>query len=326
MLNIIGVGCAYPDTVIHDEELFAYASSKEVYSGVPAGKVKARRSVLPQAYLSETGNRDPFDSVPKLLDTPTTLGAKAFADALKCANLQIEQIGFIAGDSSTPLETAPSEGQRIAGAAGTKGPAYDITGASCALSLHLDVFSKWKDERLPDYIASTSANAATMNIDYSSRSEGFWFGDAASVVIVSPRIKGKLKVADKSFKTLPALPDFLTVDLYKHLQMGERPSADIVNGFFKQSVDSIKKLPGFSAEEVKVIAPPLFSEQAAEYLTKNGFSANNFWSNCEFLGDSLGSYSACVLSQHWAELDSESQVLVLQIGAGVSFGHIFLQG
>lgn len=323
MLNIIGVGSAYPDTVIHNEDLARFRKASAFSEIFPGAKGKARRTSLPLSYIEETGNGDTFKIPEVALMTPTALGVKAVQDALKCVGIQAEQLGLILGDSSTPHETCPGEGQRITGGLGIKGISYDLSAGSCTLSAHLSSISKWQDERIPDYVLSVSTNTTTQNIDFRSGDEAAYFGDAASAVIISSRIPGKLKVHAASYSTYPMLPDFLVVDLYGYLKIGEKPSLDLVEPWIETMLGDLgAKLS--AKDEIKFILPPLFEDDIAKILCTKGFEARNNWSNAEFLGDSLGSYSASVLAGHWSEINQHSQVLIVEIGAGVGFGYLFL--
>ncbi|NMC61905.1 MAG: hypothetical protein GYA55_01915, partial [SAR324 cluster bacterium] len=136
MLNIIGIGSAYPDTVIHNEDLLKTRGAHDFTQLFPGAKIKARRSSLPLSYIEETGNTNTFAAQEVALISPTALGVKAAKDALESSGLQVGQLGLILGDTSTPIQTTPGEGQRIAGGLGIKGIAYDLVAASCSLSAH----------------------------------------------------------------------------------------------------------------------------------------------------------------------------------------------
>lgn len=325
MLNVIGVGSAFPEAIIHNDWLLKIRKTNDFSREFPGAKIKARRTCLPLHYIEETGNQDNFKVIDVVTATPTDLGVEAAKDALSGAGLLPEQLGLIIGDSATPYATTPAEAQRITGGLGLKGVSYEISSSGCSLAVQLSNLMQWKDDRIPDYVLCVSSNTVTNSVNYAEGEEAAYFGDAASAFIVSTRMPGKMKVIAAASQTFPALPDFLTVDLYGHIKVGTRPSEDSIRSWVDLMLTELSsKQVQPARDEIKVILPPFYEDSIGTMLCERGFREENFWTNSEFFGDSLSAYSGSVLSGHWDEINSHSQALIVQIGAGVSFGYVFL--
>ncbi len=323
MLNIIGIGATYPETVIHNEELLKIQGSI-AHAPAQGSAFKTRRSSLPLSYLRETKNADTWKAPLAALISPTQLGVQAIKEALYSSSTALEDLRLIIGDCSTPLETTPGESQRVAASLGLKSRAFDVCACSCSLTAHLDALSKWQEELIPDITISLSTNVPTQNIDYSQGAEAFLFGDAASALAISTQRKGKLRVCDTFLSSDNAQLNFLKVHVYEPMELGELPSRTWIKERVGSVIERLKASNDLSG--LKVILPPLFADDCKEEISALGLLAVDYWGNAEFFGDSLGSYSGCVLAEHWSEINSESRILILQVGPGASFGSVFLKG
>ena len=324
MLSIIGIASAYPENVIHNEDLGRIQGGRSSEELAKNTSIKARRTSLPLSYLHACGNSDIWKAPASAQINPTQLGMNAVKEALASCNESVGTLGLILGDCSTPLETTPGEGQRIAAGLGIKGKAFDICACSCALSAHLDALNRWREEMVPEVTVCVSTNVPTQNIDYKEGVEGYLFGDAASAVVVSTSRRGALRVEDAWYTSENEQLSFLRIGLYDPMKLGELPTEDWIG----RRVSAVaKRIEGLSSlRNLKVILPPLFEGVCKDMLSREGVRNLSCWSNAELCGDSLGSYSACVLAERWNEVDSDTNILILQVGPGASFGSVLLKG
>lgn len=209
MLNILGIGTAVGQTAITDAEGRALASGA---SSLIAGET--RRSVLSRDYLNDTGNSD-IDAVKVSGNqSPTDLGVMAAQAAIAEAGISVEQIGLVIGDCSTPWQTTPSEGQRVADRLGLKVPAYDLGGGGI-VPQQLASLSRWRADRVPEYTLLISVSTPTSRINFRAGGDERWhFGDGASACVVSSKHTGKLTVLDAESAFLGGAGRSLIIDQF----------------------------------------------------------------------------------------------------------------
>src|SRR5690606_9733170 len=100
---------------------------------------------------------------------PTILGAEAARMAIAQAGISKDDIGLVIANCCTPVQTTPSEAQRIACELEIVKPAYDVFTACPAFALHMDYLNSMKEEKLPDYILCVSTATLTQHVNYNDR-------------------------------------------------------------------------------------------------------------------------------------------------------------
>jgi 3-oxoacyl-[acyl-carrier-protein] synthase III len=325
VLNILGIGSAYPETVV-DNQLIA-----EINSGLTADwiventGIEKRRSVLPLNYIRETGNGDAWRASSLVLETPTDLGVRAALMALERASVGVEEVGLVLGDCATAFQTAPSEAQRVAGKLGLKVQAFDVFSAQGPFPQHLDLLASWKEDRIPDYVLCISTNAPTLKVNYRQGYEGVYFGDAASAVVVSSRRKGKLTLQGSAYGTDVQLQNLLVLDKYNDAlilvdefksAVAQR-SAQILNSVIEQH----HLLPG----QYKLVGTQFDYRLLERERVEHGLTPQDCWSNVQHCGYSLGSSTGCVLAEQWEAIKPGQTIVITHVGAGLGHGHLVLK-
>lgn len=239
-LYISGLGTAVPGGRIGDTFL------QQVGVTVPAGAPTARATAVAQGYLQETLNRDPYDAVAHLSETPTALGIAAGQRALAQAGLAVTDIGLMIGESVTPLETTPSEVQRVGGGMGYKGPAYDVVSITATWARYVTLLQAFQDSRVPPHTLLVSTHTPTARIAYTSGSvEGALFGDGAGAVVLSrePAPSGAIwKIAGAVWLSDSARDPLVEVSLYG--SMSVRP---LRSDLIRVQLDQLASQLGVSA-------------------------------------------------------------------------------
>lgn len=240
MLNILGIGTAFGQTALEVSDFERL--------GVPDCTLapgSIRRSALSRDYLFLTKNSDIDSVIQGTNQSPTDICLAAAQAAIAEAGINAEQIGLVIGDCSTPWQTTPSEGQRVADRLGLKVPAYDIGGGGL-VPQHLASLSRWRIDRVPEYTLLLSGSTPTSRINFEKGGEERWhFSDAAAACVVSNKHRGKLTVIDAdsafhgkgegSFVVDQFLPLIAKVDYLP--QQIERLTSDMcANAIFKHKL------------------------------------------------------------------------------------------
>ena len=193
-LQILGTGSAFGQTRLTAEDLSELTGQACELAGLKA----ARYSVLHREYLQRTRN-SAVDAVRQEGNqTPTDLAVQAAAAALAEAKIDAEQVSLVIGDCNTPLQSTPSEGQRVADRLGLKVAAYDVSGGGIS-PLQLSILSRWRRDRVAEYTLLLSVSTPTARVVYQgSEHRECWsqFSDAAFACVISTKHLGKFSVVD----------------------------------------------------------------------------------------------------------------------------------
>lgn len=323
MLYILGAGSAYPQNEISNDLLVRIGQFD--ISWLESLGIRTRKSILRPEYLIETGNASAAAAFKAMSVSPSALAVEAAKQAIARAGISIEQIGLVIGESGTPTEVTPSEGQRVAGLMGIKVASYDLASSTCSLILQLHTLASWRAETLPEYVLLVSSNVPTTRIDYRSGNEGAYFGDAAFALVVSTKHPGRLSLENANFGTMPGFVDGLTVSRCGHLEL----RAGFLDEFVIPKTEEQLKL-ALSASRVDALKAYYivsdFSPKVAEVLSNScQISSNLFLSNVRSFGCSLGTSPGALLADNWDKLSTAKSLVLVHAGAGLSFGYAVLK-
>ncbi|MDC0358352.1 hypothetical protein OAO01_06000 [Oligoflexia bacterium] len=325
MINILGIGCAHPETIIDNQflsELGAASSAAwiEDHTGI-----KTRHSILPLEYIKETGNAKPAEAVKVATATPTDLGVKACEIALEQAGVALEDVGLILASCPTPLETSPNEAQRIGKVLGVKIPAYDVSSSSGDFALHLSVLNGWKEERVPDYVLCVSTSTATRKVNYRDGKARIYLGDGAGAVLVSSRKSGRATVASAHFTSEPLQEDLFVFDLYQHAQM----NLDVLQSWVAPQLNLMLETALDSADlqgkPYAFVGSGIGNSLLIDICAKHAIEEKRCWSNIEKYGYTLGASVISSIAEHWNSISAGQTIVACVAGAGTSSGYVVLK-
>lgn len=330
VLNILGAGYAYPETVIDNPLLEALGAGISAKAIEASTGILTRRSVLNPDYLRETRNAAVNLAEKNYIDSPSTLGLRAAEMAIARAGIQKEQIGLVIGDAVTPLSTTPAEGQRVANRLGIKVPAYDVTSGTGSLPTHFSIMSGWKVDRAPEYILCISSNTPTMRVNYQRGLEMLYFGDAACAFICSLRHHGKMRVKFCVQGLFESEASEYAVNHYGHMSMHSQPRDPVVMQRLDAEWQKLLTLSESSGgshnlSSVKFIGAPLDLGAYEEFVREKNIAPKNSWSNVARCGHSLGSALGVILAERWDELQPGDKVVAAFALRGFGTGAALLE-
>ncbi len=326
-MYLLSIAAAEPQGLLKSSHVLELeASSGQTPSEMEqyiASAVPERRTVLPLEYISSSLNKNPREAIEIASDTPSSLAAQAARSAIEEAGIDAKEIGLVLGGSATPLQTIPSEAQRVAGALSLKTNAYDINGSSGELSLLLSNLLKWKDERLPDYILCVSTNTPTARLDYSKGLERYLFGDGAVALLLSPRIKGPIRVGSADYKTSAGRSSKTRVEIYGHIHIDD---AEYFSYLSEQQQEIVRTLLSSNTGESDkfFFIDNHYPNLDKEALYSLGVHRDRHISHFDKIGSVLGTAPFITFSKSKAQIPAGSTVLLSVAGLGAGTGYVTL--
>lgn len=320
MLSILGMGHAHPDTAIDNQFLEDLDIGSNAQWIVDKIGIRTRLSTLPLDYIRETRNADPRMAIEVASSSPTDLGVKAAQMALKKCGVGPEQVGMVIANCCAPNQMVPAEAQRIAERLAIHGKSFDVFTACPAFALHLDFLSRFKEERLPEFVLCVSTAALTQHVNYNDRSDGAIWGDGAAAWIVSARNPGKLKILDTYFACDPTRSQAVVVDTFGHFHQDGRAVRDFS---VRQTVRLVKRMEhAFGLDwERDIFIGHQANRTMLEQITNNrAIPDSNHWHNVADMGNQAGAGAPAVLSMGWDRITSGQKIAVAVVGAGLSWG------
>lgn len=325
VLYVLGVGAAAPDTVIDSDLLKRLNPSLDIGAVEGDLGIKTRRSALPRSYLEGSAPHAPREAFKANVKTPTDLAYEAARAALDAAGIASEQLGLIVGDCPTPVETCPSEGQRLGSRLGIKVPAYDLIAAGGAFVAHLATMSRWKEDRCPEFMLGMTSAVVTHAIDYSQGIAGALFGDGAAAYLVSARHRGKLKLIDGAFTAEPRHSRDVRIERYGSLRIPASYVAEFVRPQIRATLASLKDRYGALFGTAKFIGAQCDPAGSARSAIEAGFAEANLLDVGSTHGDMLGAGAPAVIAQAWNTLRKGERLFVVQSGLGIASGFLVFE-
>lgn len=277
-------------------------------------RVLNSNSVLPKAKscVPEINAKDFADSA---TETPTELGVKATKNVCTKLNLNLEEVNLIVGESATPLQVTPSEGQRIAGELNVKTRVFDINSGSSSFGAFLDYLVNLKKD-VPKKALWVSANTPTRLSVAKSRSK---FSDSGACVSLNLE-SGAFKIREINYKNNFSIPQVISVNPAKEVLYREENLESFYSAIKEELEVSISKLKNKS--EAKLILPN-FSPQLAKKIVSD-FEISDSQIELGKQANSIGSSFAESLSALLEE-DNVNEILIVQAGAGYGIANIILE-
>lgn len=324
VLNLLGAGSAYSAQNVTNGLL------EQAGRGFSAAEIEietgftARSSVLDPEYIRRTGNAEVMEALGAATASSNDLGFQASKMALERAGITAEAIGLVIGESSTPVETTPSEAQRIASKLDLRCPAYDVVTGCSAFALHMQALLSWRPETLPDYVLCVYVNTPTTRVDYREGKAGWYVGDAAAAVVVSTRHEAPLKVHDALAIIEPAYSDAAVFETLGHFRM--RP--DFLSEFVEPKADEMYRqaiqkhnIPSSSLR----CAPVQFTARMPlEFAQRHSLTSDRVLRNTTPHGYSFSSSPVSVIADNWNSFRGGDRIVVLTAGCGFSYGYVYL--
>jgi 3-oxoacyl-[acyl-carrier-protein] synthase-3 len=287
--------------------------------------IRSRRTVLSLDYIRHTKNADPRASVEARSCDQAELGARAATMAIERAGLKPENIGLVIAGSSAPDYVTPAEACVIAGRLGIDAPAFDIASACTSFFVPLHLLSMMEGRLAPEFVLIVTPETLTCTVDYRDRSAAVLWGDAAAAAVVSTRVPGRAEILGTTLGSNPAAFDKVTVAR---------------QGFFRQEGQAVQK---FAIKRMSAMVQAMKTEHRVpgRPLSFIGHQANlrmlqfvadaceipaaRHFHNVVDFGNTAAAGSPSVLSSRWDAWNSEDDIAVAGVGAGLTWSSYLLR-
>ena len=324
MLSILGMGCSHPSTVISNcflEQLGIDSSAEWILAKIG---IQERRTVLPLEYISGDKNRDPRRALSVASHTSLQLGGIAAAEALARAGIEASQLGLVLSNCCTPEGFIPNEAQRLSRFLGIDVPAYDVQTACPSFALHIDHLVKYQESELPDYVLCVSTAAMTTKVNYADRSDSSILSDGAAAWVVSGRKPGRLRVEASSFIADSRRWEAVSIKSFGHFQQNGRAIRDFS---VRQTVHILKDLEkkyNLDWKRDVFVGHQANATMLEQIVNNRKIPKQNHWHNVEKYGNQAGAGAPAVLAQKWDCIKPGQKIVVVVVGAGLSWGALVL--
>lgn len=321
------LGHFHPENVIDNkflEELDIGTSNEWILERVG---IRSRRTVLPLDYLKRTKNADVRAGQEAALYSNQETGRRAALHALERANLKPADIGMVIAGGCCPEMQAPAEGARIAKALGIEAPAFDINSACSSFGAQLHLLSMMNG--LPRYVLVVNPENNTRTINYADRSASVLWGDGTSAAIVSHEVPAKVRVTKTTLDSSPAGCDSVYIPRFSHFA---QEGSQVQRFAIKTTQACLEALMPAAAERAATQGRPLrFIGHQANGLVldsvvrRTGLTPEQHWHNVADFGNTGAAGAPTVLSQHWDDLRGGDTVLLVVVGAGLTWSSMRLE-
>jgi 3-oxoacyl-[acyl-carrier-protein] synthase-3 len=319
-LFVHGLGHFHPENRIDNAFLTALDIGTDDAWIMERVGIRSRRTVLSLDYIVRTRNEHPAESPRWSAYTNAQTGARAARLAMERAGVGPSQIGLVIAGGCAPQYTIPAEACQVAAELGISAPAYDICSACSSFAVQIHHLRSLRPEALPDYVLVVNIENMTRTVDYSDRRTAVLWGDGSSAAVVSARIPARVRVTHSLVHSDPAGWDKVVIPSGGHF-IQEGPA---VQGFaIRKTVSTLAELRARAARDPERMwfighqANLLMLESACQ---RSGIDPARHLFNVDEFGNCGAAGAPGVLSQHWDSLPPESEIAMVVVGSGLTWG------
>ena len=320
MIFIHGIGHFHPNNIIDNQfldDLDIGTNNEWIMERVG---IRERRTVLSLDYIQDTYNKIPTTTGPHIQFSNAQTGALAAKRALEHANLSITDIGMVIAGGCLPQYSLPAEACMIAAELGIQAPAFDINSACSTFAVQMNTIHQMKASSLPDYILLVIPENMTRSVNFTDRKVAVLLGDGTSAIIVSKKHKSNTFISNVMIDSNPASCNTITVPAGGHFYQ-EGP---VVQRFaIKKMVATIEYLR--KQNNILHNKHYFIGHQANLMMLRSvcklaEISPDHHLYNVDQFGNCGAAGAPTVLSQNWNHFISGDQILLVVVGAGLTWG------
>lgn len=325
MLYLHGLGHFHPDNIIDNAFLEALDINTTHQWIMERVGIVERRTVLSLDYIRETHNQDPSLAPQYATLTDAQTGAKAAHMALERAGLRTEDIGMLIAGGCQGQYSLPSNACVIAATLRLEVEAFDINSACSTFAAQMHVLNRMKPESLPDYILLVIPENWTMSADYRDRKTAVLMGDCSVAAIVSPRKPSPYRISYTSLASNPANWDKVMTPAGKHFTQDGKAVQKFAIKKTLSLIEDIQKKCGLDTAAHYFIghqANLLMLQSVSRIL---GIAPEKHLFNVDLFGNCAAAGAPSVLSQNWDKFIPGDKIVLVVVGAGLSWGGMLIE-
>lgn len=325
MIFIHGIGHFHPDNIIDNQflaDLNIDTSNEWIIDRVG---IKQRRTVLDLEYIKNTYNKNRAETNKHMQFYNYQTGAFAARAALSHASLLPKDIGMVISGGCAPQYNLPAEACMIAAELGIEAPAFDINSACSTFLAHIYTINQMHQDNLPDYILLVLPENMTTTINFSDRKVAVLFGDGSCALVVSKKYRTNTYITDPIIESNPGSYKAITMPAGGYFYQ----EGQVVQRFaIKKTLSTIKKLCDIS--KIQDNNYYFIGHQANLTMLKTVCKSANInerfhWYNVDQFGNCGAAGAPSVLSQNWDKLKAGEQIILVVVGAGLTWGGMVIK-
>lgn len=324
-IEIIGTGSYLPELIVSNDDLSKIMDTNDEWICSRTG-IKERRITKEE----NTSN----------------LAAKAAIEAIKDANISVEDIDLMIVATTSPDYFVPSTACVVQSTIGANNAVcFDISAACSGFIYAMEIASNFMKSGRYKKALIIGAEVLSKILDWKDRSTCVLFGDGAGAAVLScSDKKGVLDIklgsqGDKwssltcktAFVENPYIEkEFLEKEMQDSLKIGMN-GKDIFKFAVTTIVDSVKetiKNTGCSIEDIKYIVPHQANLRIIDFAAKKlGVNESKFYINLNKYGNTSGASIPIALDEMNKEglLKKGDKIILVAFGGGLTWGYSLIQ-
>lgn len=320
-----GLGHSHPTTEITNQFLESLdIGTTDAWITERVG-IRSRRTVLTLDYIKHTKNADPRASVEARSCDQAELGANAAKIAIARAGLTADRIGMVISGSSAADYVTPAEACVIAARIGIEAPAFDIQSACTSFFVPLHLLSMMDPSRTPEFVLIVVPETLTCTVDYRDRSAAVLWGDAAAAAVVSMRVPGRAEILATTLGSNPSAFDKVTIPRQAFFAQEGQAVQKFAIKRMTSMVQAIKEQHRVPGRPLSFIGHQANLRMLTAVADACEIPASRHFNNvCDF-GNTAAAGSVSVLSSRWDAWNSEDDIAVAGVGAGLTWASYLLR-
>ncbi len=326
-LYLHALGHFHPENVIDNrflEDLDIGTNNEWILDRVG---ISERRTVLPLDYIRQTKNGDVRAAEEAALYSNAETARRAGLHALSRANLQASDIGLVIAGGCSPQTTTPAEACRVAAALNIDAPAFDINSACSSFGAHLHVLRSHGE--LPPYTLIVSPENTTRVVDYSDRATAILWGDGTSAAIVSRTVPSRLRVVATTLASSPSGHAAVRVPRIGHFAQDgnavQRFAIKTTSTTLAALLPAARERTARTQGHVRFIGHQANGTMLDAVARRANIDPADHWFNIADYGNTGAAGAPTVLSQHWDEIADGDTVLMVVVGAGLTWASVTIE-
>jgi 3-oxoacyl-[acyl-carrier-protein] synthase-3 len=319
------IGHFHPENVIDN----AFLESLDIGTNhqwiVDRVGIESRRTVLPLDYIRQTRNVDlRAGEEAALYDTAET-GARAAKMALERAGLQPSDITMVVAGGCAPGMQIPADACRIASQLGIEAPCVDINSACSSFGAHAHLIGQMaQSPEFGGYVLSVQPENTTRVVNYTDRSSCVLWGDGTTAAIYSGQHASRILVEDTLLDSNPAGWKSVVIGNFGHFSQ----EGSLVQRFaIKTSLGCLEPMLARARAQiaqrgrgrVRFIGHQANLTMLESVARRAQITDDEHWHNIVNYGNTGAAGAPSVLSQHWDDLQSGDEIVLVVVGSGLSW-------
>lgn len=320
-----GLGHSHPTTEITNQFLESLdIGTTDAWITERVG-IRSRRTVLTLDYIKHTKNADPRASVEARSCDQAELGASAAKMAIERAGLTADRIGMVIAGSSAPDYVTPAEACVVAARVGIEAPAFDVQSACTSFFVPLHLLSMMDPSRAPEFVLIVVPETLTCTVDYRDRSAAVLWGDAAAAAVVSTRVPGRAEILGTTLGSNPAAFDKVTIPRQAFFAQEGQAVQKFAIKRMTAMVQALKEQHRVPGRQLSFIGHQANLRMLTSVADACEIPTSRHFHNVRDFGNTAAAGSVSVLSSRWDAWNSEDDIAVAGVGAGLTWASYLLR-